>query len=170
MAPSAVLTIPNGVTLLRLALTGTCWWLLSRQQLSLALIFFTIAWALDIVDGAIARRFNQATPVGFILDKAVDRTLLIGTAVFLISYGYLPPLALLLFVKDIASLPAMVIELKHQHWISDLGLAGKIFSVLQGLALLWLVLVGTYTLIIVVPLALAGGVIGFRYINRVVRA
>lgn len=169
MPRAAINTIPNGLTLLRLIMGGISLWLIARHRLGSAMALFTVAWALDAVDGLIARRFNQATSFGFIFDKVVDRTLLIATVIFLMRGGYVPPLAILIFVKDIASLPAMTIELMNRHQISDLGLAGKILTLLQGVAILWLVFVGTHVEVIVLPLAVAGGIVGSRYLHRVVR-
>lgn len=166
---AAILTVPNSITLFRLILFGVFIWLVLQGRLSAAMLTFAIAWGLDALDGYIARRWHQATAFGFIFDKIVDRIILVGGGLVLIATGYLAPLAALLFVKDIISFPAMLWGVSRWQKVSDLGAAGKIFALLQGLAVLWLVLAGTHALLITLPLAIAGVIIGLQYWQRVSR-
>ncbi len=166
---AAVLTAPNGITLFRLVLFGVFIWLALQARLSAAMLVFAVAWGLDVLDGYIARRWHQATAFGFVFDKVVDRLILVGGGVVLIATGYLAPLIGLLFIKDIICFPAMLWEVARRQKVSDLGMAGKIFALLQGLALLWLVLVGTYSLVITIPLSITGVIIGAQYWQRVRR-
>lgn len=162
------LTAANVVTLFRLVLLIIFVALAIQRHITAAVAVFAVAWGLDLIDGYLARHLHQETRVGFILDKVVDRLLLVGGGVVLINQGYLPPLALLLFTKDVAVTPAFYIQIRAHESVRSLGRAGKIMTLLQGAALLWLVFVGTYPLSITLGLGIAGIVVGALYLHRVV--
>jgi cardiolipin synthase (CMP-forming) len=86
-----ILTVPNFVTLVRLMGIGVFVWLLfgAREQTAAA-ILLAVLGATDWVDGFVARRYNQVSNLGKILDPVADR-MLVGTAVIsVIVYGAVP--------------------------------------------------------------------------------
>ena len=87
-----VLTVPNVLSLLRLACIPVFLWLLFGRGDR-----YGAAWLLgglgatDWVDGYVARRFNQVSTLGKVLDPAADR-LLVGVGVIAILIdGSVPP-------------------------------------------------------------------------------
>jgi len=70
---SRVLTVPNLLSFLRLALVPVFLILLVRGEDAWALLVLAVASLTDFLDGAIARRFNQITRLGQLLDPAADR-------------------------------------------------------------------------------------------------
>lgn len=80
VASDRILTIPNLVSLVRLGGVGLFWWvLLGVENVGLAgALIFLIGWT-DWIDGYLARRLNQVSKVGKILDPVADR-LMIGSA------------------------------------------------------------------------------------------
>ena len=70
---SRVLTVPNLLSFLRLALVPVFLILLVRGEEAWALLVLAVASLTDFLDGAIARRFNQITRLGQLLDPAADR-------------------------------------------------------------------------------------------------
>ncbi|WP_233199742.1 CDP-alcohol phosphatidyltransferase family protein [Cryobacterium sp. N22] len=70
---SRVLTVPNLLSFLRLALVPVFLVLLVRGEDAWALLVLAVASLTDFLDGAIARRFNQITRLGQLLDPAADR-------------------------------------------------------------------------------------------------
>lgn len=168
MDNQAVITVPNIITAVRLLLGVAAARILLQGDTALALVIFTIAWALDAVDGVIARQFNQATSFGYLFDKVVDRALLVGAVVLLLRTAAIPPIAILIFTKDIATLPALGMQLTHRERIASLGTSGKILTLLQGLALLWIAVAGTYIAAISIILGVIGFVVGGRYVYHVV--
>ena len=70
---SRVLTVPNLLSFLRLALVPVFLVLLVRGDDAWALLVLAVASLTDFLDGAIARRFNQITRLGQLLDPAADR-------------------------------------------------------------------------------------------------
>ena len=70
-------TVPNLLTLLRLFLVP-CFMVASfRGRFTLAFVLFVTAAVTDIFDGMIARRFNQRSRLGALLDPAADKTMMI---------------------------------------------------------------------------------------------
>lgn len=65
--------MPNLLSFLRLALVPVFLWLLVSGAEAWALIVLVFASLTDFLDGWIARRFNQITRLGQLLDPAADR-------------------------------------------------------------------------------------------------
>lgn len=86
-----VLTVPNIISVVRLALFPVFLWLLFGEDDRLG-----AAWLLgglgatDWVDGWYARRFQQVSSVGKVLDPVADRVLLIGGITAIIVDGSVP--------------------------------------------------------------------------------
>ncbi len=78
------LTIPNALTLLRILAVPFFAIAVWYNQLWEALAIFVAAGLTDLLDGWIARRFNQGSPLGAILDPAADK-LLMTTAFILMA-------------------------------------------------------------------------------------
>ncbi len=79
---SNILTIPNLVTFIRMALIPVFAILLFYGQFGWALFVFAVAGASDGIDGFVARRFNQESELGTILDPIADKLLM--TTAFII--------------------------------------------------------------------------------------
>ena len=78
-----VLTIPNVLTLGRLALVPTFLILLEGLRWREALVVFFIAGLTDALDGAIARLTHTKTTLGAYLDPAADKLLLVSAFIAL---------------------------------------------------------------------------------------
>lgn len=129
---------------------------------------FALSWALDGVDGYLARRLHQETHSGYLLDKVVDRLLLVGSGLVLLRWNFLPEAALLLFIKDVGAVPAVYIEYRHGEPIHDMGYLGKVSTLLQGLAVLWLVLDGRNSTAIIALVGSLGVVTAVQHLQRVI--
>ncbi len=71
-----IITIPNLLTFLRMALIPVFATLLYYKHFDIALLTFFIAGVSDGLDGYIARRFNQESTLGRILDPIADKLLM----------------------------------------------------------------------------------------------
>lgn len=87
---ASVLTIPNLLTLLRMALIPVFASLLFYGCYEWALFVFFFAGISDGVDGFIARRFNQQSSLGTILDPIADK-LLMTTAFVILTLPHVLP-------------------------------------------------------------------------------
>jgi cardiolipin synthase (CMP-forming) len=91
MASSKLLTIPNILTFLRMALIPVFASLLVYGYTGAALVIFVIAGVTDGVDGFIARKFNQESELGTIMDPIADKLLMTTAFIILTIPGILPP-------------------------------------------------------------------------------
>ncbi len=85
-----VFTVPNLVSLVRLA--GIPWFvvLLSDDRiLAAAWLLAVIGWS-DVLDGYLARKLNQVSAFGAILDPVVDRAVFLGGVGAAVYYDYFP--------------------------------------------------------------------------------
>lgn len=88
---SAVLTIPNLISASRLLGVPLFLWLLLGPHADVpALVVLMYAGLSDWADGALARRLNQYSRLGELLDPAADRLYIIATLVGLVARGILP--------------------------------------------------------------------------------
>lgn len=75
-----ILTIPNALSALRLALIPVFLWLVLVEQADLAgVAVLTVSGITDWADGVIARRTGQTTRLGRLLDPLVDRLTIAAT-------------------------------------------------------------------------------------------
>lgn len=73
---SQVYTIPNILTMTRIATTPFIGYFLATGQSTPAIVLFAYSCATDFVDGYIARRFNLKSVLGSVLDPAADKFLM----------------------------------------------------------------------------------------------
>jgi len=76
-----ILTIPNALSLIRLLLIPVFLLLLVLGEYGYALLILVVSSITDFVDGWIARRFNQVSRLGQLLDPAVDRLFIFSTLI-----------------------------------------------------------------------------------------
>jgi cardiolipin synthase len=87
---SRIVTVPNLLTVFRMALIPVFVSLLFYQQFLLALGAFVLAGVTDGLDGLLARRFQQQSPLGRILDPIADKLMLVTSFVVLSMKGVYP--------------------------------------------------------------------------------
>lgn len=85
-----ILSIPNLLTVLRIILTPVVVYAILSDQAWLALALMVAAGVTDMLDGAIARYFNQRTTVGAYLDPLADKIMLISMFVTLFTVDRVP--------------------------------------------------------------------------------
>ena len=86
-----ILTAPNVITLLRLlCIPVFLWFLFGQHWQTASAVLLAVLGATDWVDGYVARRYDQVSTFGKVLDPTADR-LLVGTAVIsVLVYGAVP--------------------------------------------------------------------------------
>lgn len=125
------------------------------------------AWALDAVDGWLARVLNQRTSFGFLFDKVVDRTLFNAGILAFLLYGYLPGMAVLILTKDLVISPPLVLASYRGRAIPGMGRAGKVMTLAQGAVLVWALLQLPFYEEAIYAVAIVGAIVGVRYLMRV---
>ncbi|MGH2687621.1 MAG: CDP-alcohol phosphatidyltransferase family protein [Actinomycetota bacterium] len=140
-ASRAVWTVPNLISFARLLLVpGFVWaFLTERNWLGVALLV-TIG-STDWVDGYVARRFNQVSELGKLLDPVADRIAIVAVLVVFLVTGVLPaPLAAVILLRDLIVAVAFPILEKRGMERIPVNRTGKwatasIFFGLAGLAI-----------------------------------
>src|SRR5947209_2496606 len=100
-----IVTIPSLLSLVRLVLIPLFVGFLLTKQDPAALATLIAASVTDFLDGYLARRLNQVTKLGAVLDPIVDRLCIVAAVLGLAFRGILPWwLVLVVFARDIALL------------------------------------------------------------------
>jgi len=101
-----LLTAPNVITAIRLAgLPLFVWLVLGTERYLVAFWVLVAIAATDWIDGYVARRFDQVSRIGKLVDPLVDRLLLATAAITLLLAGLLPwSLLALILVRDVVVL------------------------------------------------------------------
>ena len=87
---SRIVTVPNLLTVFRMVLIPVFVSLLFYQRFILALTVFVLAGVTDGLDGLLARRFNQKSQLGTILDPIADKLMLVTAFVVLSMSAVFP--------------------------------------------------------------------------------
>jgi cardiolipin synthase len=136
------MTVPNLLTLARLLAVPLFLAASMRGNFTLAFGLFAGAAITDVLDGWIARRFNQRSRLGALLDPAADKTMMIcGYLFYTLHRGFplvsIPPwLTFVVFIRDfliIAS--AYLLYTRVQVTRFPPSWAGKLSTVLQAVTL-----------------------------------
>jgi cardiolipin synthase (CMP-forming) len=140
-----VLTIPNLLSFARIALVPVFLWLLlvPRETWSdlLALLILGLSAFTDWLDGYLARRWNQITRIGQLLDPVADRLYIVATVVAFVLRDIIPLwFAVLIVARDVVL--ALVIPVLRHYGLGPLPVhfLGKAatFNLLYALPLLLL--------------------------------
>lgn len=86
-----IVTVPNAITLVRLACIPLFVWLLfgADRQIAAALLLGALG-ATDWVDGFVARRYHQVSTLGKVLDPVADRVLVATAVITITIHGAVP--------------------------------------------------------------------------------
>ncbi|WP_448074099.1 CDP-alcohol phosphatidyltransferase family protein [Georgenia yuyongxinii] len=141
-----VLTLPNAISFARLLLVPVFGVLIFTERDVAALVVLVVAGASDWFDGVIARRFNQMSRLGQLLDPAADRLYIFVTLVGL-AWRELVPwwLVVVIALRDVVLAALLPVLTRRGYGPLPVHLAGK---------------AGTFALMYAFPLLLLGNVPG----------
>ncbi|MFZ0172496.1 MAG: CDP-alcohol phosphatidyltransferase family protein, partial [Acidimicrobiales bacterium] len=84
-------TVPNLLSVGRLALVGIFLWLLfGEHERIAATVVLMVTGTTDFLDGYVARRLHQVTTLGKVLDPTADRIVLGAGVIAIAAYGAVP--------------------------------------------------------------------------------
>lgn len=138
-----ILTIPNLLSLLRLAMIPLLMWLyLEKQEYLWTAAVLILSAATDIADGIIARKFNMVSDFGKALDPVADKLTQIAMLFCLVSrFSNLLILLVLLIVKEIISGIMSLLAIRKTGKVYGADWHGKVTTVLlysiMGMHILW---------------------------------
>ena len=90
MVERRVLTVPNALSALRLLGVPVFYWFVINREDGIAIILLILAGVSDYLDGKIARRFNQYSRLGSLLDPLADRFYILATLIGLSIRDIIP--------------------------------------------------------------------------------
>jgi cardiolipin synthase len=126
-ASTAVWTLPNLISLLRILMIPVFWWLIVREgTTSEGLVLFIAVVGTDWVDGVVARRSGQVSELGKVLDPVADRLAIAAGLLALVIRGAFPLwAALLILLRDAGTLLAGAVLLAGRKIRLDVRFLGK---------------------------------------------
>jgi CDP-diacylglycerol--glycerol-3-phosphate 3-phosphatidyltransferase len=127
LEPGKILNIPNILSISRLVLLPLILFLIATKQYYTALVFMIISWITDAADGYIARKTNQVTNIGKVLDHFVDK-IWIGTILvaLVITRGLPWWIAGPVILRDILIVIGSVLIIQKRSYIYSSPILGKI--------------------------------------------
>ena len=138
-----MLTLPNILSAVRLVLAGVFVWVYYAVGTVAALIVFLVAGATDLLDGYIARKYNQITDLGKLLDPLADKLLML-CALFCFQDTQRVPLLVFILaaVKEVGMMIGSMYLLRsrkqvvHSNWMGKTAMAafyaGVLISFIDG--------------------------------------
>ena len=90
MSSSRIVTVPNMLTVFRMVLIPVFVTLLFYQRFILALAVFVVAGLTDGLDGLLARRFQQQSQLGTVLDPIADKLMMVTAFIVLSMRSIFP--------------------------------------------------------------------------------
>jgi cardiolipin synthase len=104
------LTVPNVITAVRILATPLLVIFLLQNSYGRALLVFLVAGLSDMVDGYIARNFQQKSPLGAVLDPLADKLLMSASYITLGYFAKIPPwLAVFVISRDVVIVGGIII-------------------------------------------------------------
>ena len=173
-----LLTAPNLLSLLRLALVPVFLVLIVSGHSILAFLVLAIASITDWLDGYLARKLNQVTRLGALLDPAADRLYIFATLVGLAVIGSIPVwLPVVVIARDVLlafTIPLLASRNYGPLPVHFFGKAGT-FALLYAFPLLLLANWWTAAQLVILPIAWAFALwgvglywySGFLYVKQV---
>lgn len=89
-ARDVIFTVPNIISMLRIVSIPIIAVFIAKHEMVIALIILAVSALSDSLDGVIARRFNQVSKLGQILDPIADRLLIFCSILALGIAGIIP--------------------------------------------------------------------------------
>jgi cardiolipin synthase len=121
-----ILTWPNLLSVLRILSTPVIAVLVAHHHLIWSLIILALSAATDGVDGYIARRFNQVSQIGQILDPIADRLLIVCSTIALACVGVVPWwMIILIVVRELTLGIETLILANHDYGPLPVHFVGK---------------------------------------------
>jgi cardiolipin synthase len=137
-----VLTIPNGLTLLRaLGIPLFLWLFLRNHAVGWSFVVLALGAATDYFDGKVARWLNQESALGAAMDPTIDRAYIAATVVAMAIRNYIPWwLVGLLIARDLYMALLLVYKKRRTGEIFVVTFLGKAatFNLLYAFPLLLL--------------------------------
>ena len=152
--------VPNGLTIARIVLAFVLFGVLECQYYIAGLVLFLIAAVTDWIDGWWARKYNQCTVLGRIMDPFADKLIVCGTLIYLatipavtdVKFGLAVWMVVVIIAREML-ITTIRSFLEQQGRDFSAKMAGKLKMWLQCVAipacLLWVMVVSVWGTLLV---------------------
>jgi len=124
---SKFLTLPNFLSISRLFLLPLILFFIATKQNVVALVLMIVSWITDALDGFIARRTNQVTNLGKLLDHLVDKIWVGTILVTLVLVKDLPIwIAGAVIIRDLLIVIGSSLAMQKKSVVYSSNIIGKI--------------------------------------------
>lgn len=122
--------IPNLLSILRIIIIGPFVYYFLKDNYVMAAVMIAISGLSDMFDGYIARKFNQITKLGAMLDPVADKITLGSVVICMcIKIPVIMPIIIILLVKEILMLLAGLVLLKKHKTPPPSQWYGKVATI-----------------------------------------
>ncbi len=137
-------TTANKITIARVALIPVFLWLAYAGWRWVALVVFILASLSDLLDGYIARHYNQISNFGKFMDPLADKMLVLAAMCFFVEKGQMPgwTVAIVLF-REFAVSGLRLVAAERQIVIAA-GWSGKFKTTCTMIGLCFMLVFGEY--------------------------
>lgn len=135
------INIPNLLTILRIIVIIPLIYWFSKGQYVVASIMLIISALSDLFDGRIARKLNQKTKLGAILDPVADKLTLAAVVICLgIKFPFTIPFVIMLILKEVLMLVGGIYLLRKKITPPAAAWYGKISTVVFYISMVVIVI------------------------------
>ena len=160
-ARDVILTVPNAISLLRILSIPVIAWLIAEHRMLLALVVMAVSAASDGIDGMLARRLNQVSRIGQILDPIADRLLILCSVLALGVAGAIPWwMIIVIGLRDLVMAVQILWMAQYGYGPLPVHFVGKTGTALLMIAIVALIVADMGTGILFTVLHLAALAVG----------
>ena len=130
------MNLPNILTMIRMAMVPVVVLFFIVDKPFFALTVFLLAGATDVLDGYLARKNNQITSFGQVMDPLADKLMLMTTLICLYITGRVPLLVPIIIAVKECTMIAVAVLLYRKNIVLPANIYGKLATLLFTLAVL----------------------------------
>ena len=167
------MTLANGITLLRIAAVPLVVMLLAAPNLGplqpiFAVLGFGIICLTDFVDGFVARKMNQVTTLGKLLDPLADKILVISILLFFVGEARIAYYFVAIIVVRELAVSSLRVLAALENRIIKADQLGKAKTVWQYATIIWMIMAWPGEIILIYGMVLLTVLSGINYfwVNR----
>lgn len=139
------LTVPNAISVLRILLVPFFAYYFIVGKLALAVALLVFSGLTDLFDGVIARKFNQVTELGKMLDPLADKITQGVVALCLaVTIKEIRPVLILFIVKELVMLVGAIVLIKKKKKPCAAQWYGKVATTLFYVSVTVIVALNTF--------------------------
>jgi len=160
--------LPNVLSLSRAVLAVPLFLLVRQGRFELALAVLALALATDLLDGAIARRWDLSTELGRVLDPVADK-ILVGSVLAALALSARVPRELAVFVvlRDAVLVALAWVRFRADGFVPRATVVGKVAFAVLGVYLLGVVVGISWPLWVAALVGALYVAAGFGYASRI---